>query len=68
VGTVPDVRHFLAGKFVPVCFVFSHCPGAASGIPWQYFLNIFLREALKKICHGIPEAEKLYLLILTTWD
>jgi len=34
-------------------------PDTASGIPWQYFLNIFLRKALKKICHGIPEAETL---------
>ncbi len=30
---------------------------AASGIPWQYFLNMFSREALKKIRHRIPEAE-----------
>ena len=34
-------------------------PEAAAGISWQYFLNMFLREALKKICHKIPAAVTL---------
>ena len=58
VGTVPDVN-ILAGKFVPVCFVFSHCPGGP-GIPWQYFLNIFARSAQENTA-GIPEGGKLYI-------
>jgi len=34
---------------------------AAAGISWQYFLNMFMREALKKICHEIPAAESVFL-------
>ena len=71
-GAVP--RFYAADCPVDIPFIFSHCSGyryrysmaifspaqdTAADILWQYFLNMFLREALKKICHRISAAEAL---------
>jgi len=45
----------------PLTFLssFRIAPDTATDILWQYFLNMFWREALKKICHRISAAETL---------